>query len=108
MKSFFIYLVASFSIVASAEDVQIFTGFSRRSGQPYDCASVPLPSPQEAEVSADGFATAYCSETGMMAVRISDYDYSFDDCVWGGPQYKIPSDTLSAKATYSCASDSIE
>jgi hypothetical protein len=103
MKYFFLLLIAITPFLASAADPQVFSGISSRSGPPLDCAGVPAPSQQEAQADADQQASKFCAQTQAAAKRVSEFTLTVNNCVWGGPQYHIPSDTLIAQASYVCA-----
>ena len=93
----------SLGLIASQARANEFTGYAHTSGAPLaSCDSFQAPSPVGAEASADEQASEFCGSAKLKFVRKTDFSYSFNNCVWGGPQYHIPSDYVYATAEYSC------
>ena len=80
-----------------------FTGAAHSSGAPLSsCDSFQAPSASDAEADANEQASAFCGAAKLKSVQTTDFSYSFNNCVWGGPQYHTPSDFVYATAEYRC------
>jgi|GEM_PF-6691653 len=98
-----IYGTAQMAWASDYSTEKLITGFSWSNGPAMtDCSTVPIPSREIAEASADQQAMEYCTQMNLRPQRISEFGYSENKCVWGGPQYKIPSRRLFAQALYIC------
>ena len=100
MKALLLLILLAGPQLALAEsNLHIVTGFTHiTSTQPFTCNFAP-PTHEAAEASADEQAAEIC---GANAHRVSDFTYSVNNCVWGGPQYHYATDYLYAQAQYLC------